>query len=464
MMSESDDPLRLDDEVLNLMGSSITVKNVQDLLALVTESKQQERKGAVLEDLMEDYFETESYATTATHYEDFESSVMRLCAYEVIKRDFEIDECWFVKERDYDAVARKLPPLFDNFTVKDSMNFIETKHAVPRKVTFFCRRKRDNSKWVFHFNTWEDMVCEFMVATQKTHQSMKKVLDDIDTDFAEDGPMKGGCFNPNWGWVDLEKSDWSALVLPDEIMESLNLNIVNFLKNLDLYEEHGLSTSRGVLLAGPPGTGKTLTMEVLLNEFREMTRIYAPAETLIRPGVINETYELARKLSPSLILIEDIDTLGQAEDHQDRNLYVSQLLSSLNSVESNKGVITVASTNYPQALDIALRDRPGRFDARVEFPMPNKGGREKILLKYSKPFKTDKVIEWEKWANKTDKFSGAWLRELVTTAFSLAVQDRKGNSAPVLSESHMKQAFVIVQEAREKANALHSGQSENLYQ
>lgn len=454
----------LDDEVLNLMGSPITVRNIQDLLSLVVESKQKERKGAVLEDFMEEYFETESYATTATHYEDFESSIMRLCAYEVIKRDFEIDECWYVKEQNYEAAARKLPPLFDNFTVKDSMNFVETKHAVPRKVTFFCRKKRDNSKWVFHFNTWEDTVCEFIIATQKTFQSIKGVIDNIDAYFAEDGPLKGGCFNPNWDWVNLEKSDWSALVLPSEIMESINLNIVNFVKNLDLYEEHGLSTSRGVLLAGPPGTGKTLTMEVLLNEFSGLTRIYAPAETLIRPGVINETYELARKLSPTLVLIEDIDTLGQAEDHQDRTMYVSQLLSSLNSVQSNKGVITIASTNYPQALDIALRDRPGRFDARVEFPMPNKGGREKILLKYSKPFKKDKVIDWTKWAKKTDKFSGAWLRELVTTGFSLAVQDRKGNSPPVLSETHMKRAFVIVQEAREKVNTLHSGQSENLYQ
>ena len=99
-------------------------------------------------------------------------------------------------------------------------------------------------------------------------------------------------------------------------------------------------------------------MEVLLNEFKNHTRIYAPAETLTYPQAINETYELARKLSPTLVIIEDIDTLGRAEDHHDRSVYVSQLLSSLNSAESNESVITIASTNYPQALDIALRDRP----------------------------------------------------------------------------------------------------------
>ena len=103
-----------------------------------------------------------------------------------------------------------------------------------------------------------------------------------------------------------------------------------------MYAEHGLSTSRGILLSGLLGTGKTLTMEVLLNEFKDHTRIYAPAETLTYPQAINETYELARKLSPTLVIIEDIDTLGRAEDHHDRSVYVSQLLSSLNSAESTK--------------------------------------------------------------------------------------------------------------------------------
>jgi ATP-dependent metalloprotease len=138
---------------------------------------------------------------------------------------------------------------------------------------------------------------------------------------------------------------------------------------------------------------------------------------------------------------------------------VSQLLSSLNSVESNNGVITLGSTNYPQALDIALRDRPGRFDSRIEFPMPNIAGREKILLKYAEPFKI-KGIKWDKWAKKTDNFSGAWLRELVTTAFSLAVQDRKSNNEIVLTNVQMNKAYTLVTESRNKANTLYSQEEE----
>jgi ATP-dependent 26S proteasome regulatory subunit len=81
-------------------------------------------------------------------------------------------------------------------------------------------------------------------------------------------------------------------------------------------------------------------------------------------------------------------------------------------------------------------------------------------LKYAEPF-TTKDIDWKKWAKKTDNFSGAWLRELVTTAFSLSVQERKPNNPIVLNDNNMTKSFSIVFESRQKANTLHS-QEESL--
>jgi GTPase SAR1 family protein len=448
-----------DEEILEIMGSSITAKNIENLLDVINAHNKDKAEEDSVDSVIENYFDEANYAHTTTHYEDFESAIMRLCAYQVIKRDYTIEECWYIKEGNFSRTAKKLPPLFGNCVVRDSFKLTETKVPIPRRVTFFCRRKKDDSKWVFHFNTWDDEMCEFELFTEGHHKEVKEVIESIDKYFETEGPLKGGCFTPQWKWVNIEESDWSKIILPSEIKESLDLNVVNFVKNLDLYEEHGLPTSRGVLLVGPPGTGKTLTMEVILNEFPDITRIYAPAETLSQPGAINECYQLARRLSPTIVIIEDIDTLGQAEGHQDRNIYVSQLLSSLNSVESNKGVITLGSSNYPQALDIALRDRPGRFDSRIEFPMPNTKGREKILLKYAEPFKI-KGIKWDKWAKKTDNFSGAWLRELVTTAFSLAVQNRKANNEIVLTDVQMNHAYTLVTESRNKANTLYSQEEE----
>jgi len=458
-MTALENKIDLDAEIMQIMGSSITGRNIEKLLTIINQHNKDTSEDDSVDSVIEKYFDDGNYAHTTTHYEDFESSIMRLCAYQVLKRDYTIDECWYIKEGNFSRTAKKLPPLFGTCVVRDALKLTDTKVPIPRRVTFFCNRKKDDTKWVFHFNTWDDEVCEFEIFTECHHKEVKEVIEAIDKYFVTEGPLKGGCFTPQWKWVNMEDSDWSKLVLPSEIKDSIDLNVVNFIKNLDLYEEHGLPTSRGVLLVGPPGTGKTLTMEVILNEFPDITRIYAPAETLSQPGAINECYQLARRLSPTIVIIEDIDTLGQAEGHQDRSIYVSQLLSSLNSVESNNGVITLGSTNYPQALDIALRDRPGRFDSRIEFPMPNVIGREKILLKYAEPFNV-KEIMWDKWAKKTENYSGAWLRELVTTAFSLSVQDRKANNQLVLTDVHMNRAYNLVTESRNKANNLYAKEEE----
>ena len=141
-------------------------------------------------------------------------------------------------------------------------------------------------------------------------------------------------------------------------------------------------------------------------------------------------------------------------------MFVSQLLSSLNSAEANESVVTVASTNYPQALDIALRDRPGRFDARINFNLPDKTQRQEILLKYASAFEVKK-INWKEWAKRTENFTGAWLRELITVAFSLSVREQKTNKKPVLNSRYMEQALKIVQKTRSMVNQHRESEEDN---
>ena len=102
----------LDSEVFNIMGSSITVKNIQSLLNIIKKHEGEKLSDDSYDDIIENYFDDGNYAHTTTHYEDYESQIMRLCAYQVIKRDYEIEECWYIKEGNFDRNARKLPPLF----------------------------------------------------------------------------------------------------------------------------------------------------------------------------------------------------------------------------------------------------------------------------------------------------------------------------------------------------------------
>ena len=169
-----------DPEILNILGASITEKNIRNLLDVITTHQEGASKDDTYDDLIEDYFGEGNYAHTTTHYEDYESPIMRLCSYQVIKRDYEITECWYIKEGNMDRKARKLPPLFGNCVIRDSQKLTETKVPVPRRVTFFCRSKKDGLKWIFHFNTWDDEVCEFEIFTEAHHKEVKGAIDSID--------------------------------------------------------------------------------------------------------------------------------------------------------------------------------------------------------------------------------------------------------------------------------------------
>ena len=222
--------------------------------------------------------------------------------------------------------------------------------------------------------------------------------------------------------------------------------------------EYGLPTNRGVLFAGEPGTGKTLTLEVLLNQFEGITRIYATAETLFGRNHIRKLYSLARKLSPTIVAIEDIDTIGSSdEEYGERSPLVGEILTALNSAENNNGVVTIATTNYPDNLDIALRDRPGRFDSRIDFDLPDKKGRKRILKTYIDKFDANKQINMDLLAKDTDGFTGAWLREVVLLAFSLSLK----NTDKKLNQQNIDKAVSKIKILRQKTNRKRSRAEES---
>ncbi len=206
-MTALENKIDLDAEIMQIMGSSITGRNIEKLLTIINQHNKDTSEDDSVDSVIEKYFDDGNYAHTTTHYEDFESSIMRLCAYQVLKRDYTIDECWYIKEGNFSRTAKKLPPLFGTCVVRDALKLTDTKVPIPRRVTFFCNRKKDDTKWVFHFNTWDDEVCEFEIFTECHHKEVKEVIEAIDKYFVTEGPLKGGCFTPQWKWVNMEDSD-----------------------------------------------------------------------------------------------------------------------------------------------------------------------------------------------------------------------------------------------------------------
>ena len=137
-----------------------------------------------------------------------------------------------------------------------------------------------------------------------------------------------------------------------------------------------------------------------------------------------------------MIIIEDIDTLGGL-DRRERGTHplLGEFLNCLNGVGGNEGVITIATTNYPQHLDAALADRPGRFDLRLEFDLPDKKLRKYILTKYLEEIDKPKNLKLEKIVQATEGLSGAYLREMIVTSYMIALEREQKVNQEILEDA-----------------------------
>ena len=133
---------------------------------------------------------------------------------------------------------------------------------------------------------------------------------------------------------------------------------------------------------------------------------------------VKSCYEIARKLSPTLLIIEDIDTTGALNRRISDHPLLGEFLQAMDGVVPNDGVITVATTNHSESIDPAIADRPGRFDRIIEVGPPSLKQRvhilERLLEKLEVPnFHRDAISTI---AKGTEGLTGAWLREIVQSA------------------------------------------------
>ena len=163
------------------------------------------------------------------------------------------------------------------------------------------------------------------------------------------------------------------------------------LRHPEIFEKLGIEAPKGVLLYGPPGTGKTLLAKAVANESNAhfisisgpeiMSKFYGESEARLR-----EIFKEAREKSPSIIFIDEIDSIAPKREEvtgEVERRVVSQMLSLMDGLEARGKVIVISATNRPNAIDPALR-RPGRFDREIEIKVPDKRGRKDILAIHSR--------------------------------------------------------------------------------
>ena len=211
--------------------------------------------------------------------------------------------------------------------------------------------------------------------------------------------------------------------------------IVDFLKQPARYVEMGARIPKGVLLVGPPGTGKTLLAKAIAGEagvpfFSISGSDFVEMFVGVVASRVRDLFEQAKKNSPSLIFIDEIDAVGRQRGaglgggHDEREQTLNQLLVEMDGFGANEGIIMIAATNRPDILDPALL-RPGRFDRQIMVGRPDRKGREAVLEVHTKKKPLDTNVSLEVLAKRTPGFSGADLENLANEAALLAVRKNK---------------------------------------
>ena len=215
--------------------------------------------------------------------------------------------------------------------------------------------------------------------------------------------------------VDSHPAARADVVLPAAVWGEVDRNVHGLFAALDRLAAAGLAENRGVLLAGPPGTGKTLLTRVLAAEVPAgVTVVFCDGKAVANS--VRTLYAELEHLAPALVVMEDID-LVVADRRRGGGLSTEALIDFLlaldGAISRHRGVVTVATTNDPAAIDAAAK-RAARFDRVVDVPPPDAAARAAILARYLRSLPGS--VDVARVAAATHGATGADLRELVTLA------------------------------------------------
>jgi cell division protease FtsH len=208
--------------------------------------------------------------------------------------------------------------------------------------------------------------------------------------------------------------------------------VVDYLRDPGRYHRAGARGPRGVLMAGPPGTGKTLLARAVAGE-AHVPFLSVSGSSFVEMFVgigaarVRDLFDQARSRAPAIVFIDEIDALGARRDQgglpgsDEREQTLNQMLAEMDGFEDSGGVVVLAATNRPDALDPALR-RPGRFDREVIVPLPNRAERKAILTCHARGKTIEPGTDFDQVAAATPGFSGADLASLVNEAALTAVR------------------------------------------
>ena len=213
-----------------------------------------------------------------------------------------------------------------------------------------------------------------------------------------------------------------------ELVEAVVLPITHKAR----FEALGIVPPKGVMLYGPPGTGKTLMARACAAQTNScFLKLAAPqlVQMFIGDGakLVRDAFALAKEKAPAIIFIDELDAIGtkrfDSERNGDREVQrtMLELLNQMDGFSSTEGVKVIAATNRIDILDPALL-RAGRFDRKIEFPLPNQEARARIMQIHSRKMNVAPGVNFDELARTTEDFNGAQLKAVCVEAGMCALR------------------------------------------
>jgi transitional endoplasmic reticulum ATPase len=260
--------------------------------------------------------------------------------------------------------------------------------------------------------------------------------------------------------IEVPNVRWEDIGGLEDVKQELREAVEWPLKYPEAFRGLGISPPKGILLYGPPGTGKTLLAKAVANESQANFIAIKGPEVLSKwvgesEKNIREIFRKARQAAPTVIFIDEIDAIAPrrgTDVNRVTDRLINQLLTEMDGIQENSGVVVIGATNRPDIIDPALL-RPGRFDRLILVPAPDEKARLEIFKVHTRKVPLAEDVDLEELAKKTEGYTGADIAAVVREAAMLAMRRalQEGIIKPGMKADEIRQRVKVTMKDFEEA-------------